>query len=30
LQFFSRDPMTTLASTLSAALAAGSITIASC
>jgi len=30
LQFFSKDPMTTLASTLASALAAGSITIATC
>jgi hypothetical protein len=30
LQFFSKDPMTTLASTLASALAPGAITIASC
>lgn len=30
LQFFSKDPMTTLASTLASVLSAGSITIASC
>ena len=30
LQFFSKDPMTTLGTTLAGALAAGSITIASC